>query len=300
MNNVENLKNDNDGFKNKYASELQKISPEMKSNKKFEKLLHEAEIFMSNCFSPSWINRFGEIKHSELDPDDYFFHVSEDGKTLKYGYSKSNPDAIQNGYNKQFISYIIEIKLDKYDNLVVTSKGGSYDEDTENKNTQKNTFMSYNGKVYDSNGNMIKNTYIDKVTSMSCPDLETFINNVDIHHCPDFGDLFRPLNSVNAGQFANTATAAYSYKMVERNMSNPSVVHYINANRKDGRNFDVTYFSYPESFWTVQLNTESPDELSYIPSILEEDMYESPNGELYERARKAEEVIKNNLKEMYL
>ncbi len=287
-------------FNIEYKSELQKISPEMYDNKKFDSLLQEIADFLYDEFNPSWTNRYGEVTRSSLNASDYYFNVSEDGKRIIYGYSKSNPGSYQNGYNRQFICYGFEIVLNKYDNLVVTSKGGSYDEDIERKNDRSNTYMSYNGRIYDTNGNMIKNISIDKITTLACTDLDVFVSNINYHHCPDFSDPFRPINGKTAGRYAGSSTMLFNYKSVERNMSNPSIVHYIDATRRDGRDFDTTYFAYPESFWTIQLDSQFPDRLNFYPSIPEEYKHESADSSLYEQARIAEANLKQNNARMYL
>ncbi len=280
-------------LQHEHGEEIQKISPRIYANKKFRELLEKAANLMYDEFNPSYVNQYGPVTRGIMNPSDYYFEVSEDGNTISYGYAQSNPTAKQNGYNSQYIAYGYEIKINEDGNLVVTSKGGSYDEKEDKSNNETNTYMEYTGTIYDKNGNIIKIVLIDKVTGLASPDLKEFINQVNYHHCPDFGDSFRPLHSSKAGKYAATSTKRYRYSCVERNMLNPSLVHYIDSQRTDGKDFSTLYFGFPESFWTIQLDSEFPDRLHHYPSIPEEYKYDRITQDLLNKAAKAEEQIFN-------
>lgn len=287
-------------LQHEYGDEIQKISPRIYANKKFRELLEKAANLMYEEFNPSYVNQNGPVTRGVMHSNDYYFRVSDDGNSINYGYSQSNPSAINNGYTAQHIAYGFEISLNDEGNLVVTSKGGSFDEKIDNSNKDQNTYMEYTGTIYDKNGNIIKIVSIDKITALSDVNLKEFTNQVNYHHCPDFGDQFRPLNSSKAGKYAASSTKKYKFSSVERNMLNPSIVHYIDSERTDGRDFSTLYFGYPESFWTIQIDSQFPDRLYHYPSIPEEYKKDRITQDLLDRAAVVESEIYKSTEERIL
>ncbi len=231
-----------------FEKQMQKVSPELRNNKKFNQEIEKALQFMLNYdkHEASWPNKHGEVTRGKINPLNYYFVVSDDGKSIRYGYDINNADAYKNGYEGgQFQIYQNTIMMDKNGNMVLVdiSSDLNNEHSYSPEGNEKNATFTYNACTIDPNGNEIRRDVVEEKDGIKCNDIKTFRSFACDYRCPNFTqelDL-QPLNK-------QIAVGETKFTTVSRNMLNPAAVRYRRGETKSGNRL-----TFNEDFYAVQL-----------------------------------------------